>query len=146
VAAGSLSAQGQIAFDTTAKIQAAFFERVAWPGNDIRDLIIERNAESSWKVGATARLVNLVPLRRNEGVSGGETLIFDFTADQIVVDNEIALSGQLSGNRTSDGMGKAQFLGTMLVDGTPLITEADLEMGFGVNGDRITGTGLIGGG
>ena len=27
----------------------------------------------------------------NEGVSGGETLIFDFTADQIVVDNEIAL-------------------------------------------------------
>ena len=74
VAAGSLSAQGQIAFDTKAKIQAAFFERVAWPGNDIRDLIIERNAESSWKVGATARLVNLVPLRRNEGVSGGETL------------------------------------------------------------------------
>ena len=146
VAAGSLSAQGQVAFDTKAKIQAAFFERVAWPGNDIRDLIIERNAESSWKVGATARLVNLVPLRRNEGVSGGETLIFDFTADQIVVDNEIALSGQLSGNRTSYGMGKAQFLGTMLVDGTPLITEADLEMGFGVNGDRITGTGLIGGG
>ena len=146
VAAGSLSAQGQIAFDTTAKIQAAFFERVAWPGNDIRDLIIERNAESSWKVGATARLVNLVPLRRNEGVSGGETLLFDFTAYQIVVDNEITLSGQLSGTRTSDGMGKAQFLGTMLVDGTPWITEADLEMGFGVNGDRITGTGLIGGG
>jgi hypothetical protein len=146
VAAGSLSAQGQIAFDTLDKIQAAFFERVAWPGNDIRDLIIERNAESSWKVGATARLVNLVPLRRNEGISVGETLIFDFTADQIVVDNEIALSGQLSGNRTSDGLGKAEFLGTMLVDGTPLITEADLKMSFGINGDRITGTGLIGGG
>ena len=146
VAAGSLSAQGQIAFDTTAKIQAAFFERVAWPGNDIRDLIIERNAESSWKVGATARLVNLVPLRFNKGVSGGETMVFDFTADQIVVDNEIALSGQLSGNRTSDGMGRAKFLGTMLVDGAPMITEADLEMGFGINGDRITGTGLIGGG
>ena len=146
VAAGSLSAQGQVAFDTSANIQAAFFERVAWPGNDIRDLIIERNAESFWKVGATARLVNLLPLRRNQGVSGGETLIFDFTADQIVVDNEIALSGQLSGNRTSDGMGKAKFLGTMLVDGAPLITEADLEIGFGINGDRITGTGLIGGG
>jgi len=146
MAAGSLSAQGQVAFDTTGQIQAAFFERVAWPGNDVRDLIIERNAESSWKVGATARLVNLVPLRRNEGVSGDETLIFDFTADQIVVDNEISLSGQLSGNRTSDGMGKAKFLGTMLVDGAPLITEADLEMGFGINGDKIVGTGLIGGG
>ncbi|MDA9824620.1 AsmA-like C-terminal domain-containing protein [Alphaproteobacteria bacterium] len=146
MAAGSLTAQGQVAFDTTGQIQAAFFERVAWPGNDVRDLIIERNAESSWKVGATARLVNLVPLRRNEGVSGDETLIFDFTADQIVVDNEISLSGQLSGNRTSDGMGKAKFLGTMLVDGAPLITEADLEMGFGINGDKIVGTGLIGGG
>ncbi|MDA8872994.1 AsmA-like C-terminal domain-containing protein [Alphaproteobacteria bacterium] len=146
MAAGSLSAQGQVAFDRTGQIQAAFFERVAWPGNDVRDLIIERNAESSWKVGATARLVNLVPLRRNEGVSGDETLIFDFTADQIVVDNEISLSGQLSGNRTSDGMGKAKFLGTMLVDGAPLITEADLEMGFGINGDKIVGTGLIGGG
>ena len=146
VAAGSLSAQGQIAFDTAANIQAAFFERVAWPGNDIRDLIVERDAASSWKVGATARLVNLLPLRRNQGVSGGETLIFDFTADQIVVDNEIALSGQLSGNRTSDGMGKAKFLGTMLVDGAPLITEADLEMGFGINGDKVIGTGLIGGG
>ncbi|MDB0013810.1 AsmA-like C-terminal domain-containing protein [Alphaproteobacteria bacterium] len=146
MAAGSLSAQGQVAFDTTGQIQAAFFERVAWPGNDVRDLIIERNAESSWKVGATALLVNLVPLRRNEGVSGDETLIFDFTADQIVVDNEISLSGQLSGNRTSDGMGKAKFLGTMLVDGAPLITEADLEMGFGINGDKIVGTGLIGGG
>ena len=87
-----------------------------------------------------------MPLRRNEGVSGGETLIFDFTADQIVVDNEITLSGQLSGNRTSNGMGKAKFLGTMLVDGAPLISEADLEIGFGINGDRITGTGLIGGG
>jgi hypothetical protein len=38
-----------------------------------------------------------VPLRRNEGVSGGETLIFDFTADQIVVDNEIALVGSVIG-------------------------------------------------
>ncbi|HBV78245.1 MAG TPA: hypothetical protein DEB58_01125, partial [Alphaproteobacteria bacterium] len=44
MAAGSLSAQGQVAFDTTGQIQAAFFERVAWPGNDVRDLIIERNA------------------------------------------------------------------------------------------------------
>ena len=146
MAAGSLSAQGQIAFGTTGQIQAAFFERVAWPGNDIRDLIIERNGDSSWKVGATARLVNLVPLRRNEGVSGGETLIFDFTADQIVVDREITLSGQLSGNRTGDGVGQAGFLGTMFVHGTPLITEGDLKMGFGSGNEHIAGTGLIGGG
>ena len=45
MAAGSLSAQGEeVAFDASGHVQAAFFERVAWPGNDLRDLIIEQNA------------------------------------------------------------------------------------------------------
>ena len=30
-------------FDTAGALQAGFFERVAWPGNDIRDMIIESN-------------------------------------------------------------------------------------------------------
>lgn len=127
-------------------MQAALFDRVAWPGNDIRDLIIERNGQDLWKVGATARLVNLVPLRRNEGVSGGRSLIFDFTADQIVVDNAISLSGQLSGRRGGDGVGTANFLGTMLAHDKPLITEANLIMQFGAGAEQIKGTGLIGGG
>ena len=76
----------------------------------MRDLIIEQNAAASWKVGATAKLINLVPLRRNEGFSGGETLVFDFTADRIVVDDDITLSGQLSGKRDSSGIGTAEFL------------------------------------
>jgi len=146
MAAGSLSARGQVAFGTAGQVQAAFFERVAWPVNDLRDLIIERNATASWKVGATARLVNLVPLRRNEGVSGGETVIFDFTADRIVVDDDITLSGQLSGERDSDGIGNAKFLGMLSVHGKPLVTEADLNMSFGSRKEIVTGTGLIGGG
>ena len=96
MAAGSLSAQGQVAFGLYGQVQAAFFERVAWPGNDLRDLIIEQNAAALWKVGATAKLVNLVPLRRNEGVSGGETLIFDFTADRIVVDDDTLSASSLA--------------------------------------------------
>ena len=146
MAAGSLSAQGQVAFGLYGQVQAAFFERVAWPGNDLRDLIIEQNAAASWKVGATAKLINLVPLRRNEGVSGGETLIFDFTADRIVVDEDITLSGQLSGKRDSSGIGNAKFLGMLSVHGKPLITEADMKMHFGSREEMITGTGLIGGG
>ena len=114
MAAGSLSAQGQVAFGVSGQVQAAFFERAAWPGNDLRDLIIEQNAAASWKVGATAKLVNLVPLRRNEGFSGGETLIFDFTADRIVVDDDITLSGQLSGKRDGSGIGNAKFLGNVV--------------------------------
>ncbi len=146
MAAGSLSAQGQVAFGVNGQVQAAFFERVAWPGNDLRDLIIEQNAAESWKVGATAKLVNLVPLRRNEGVSGGETLIFDFTADRIVVDDDITLSGQLSGKRDSSGIGNAEFFGMLSVHGKPLITEADMKMRFGSREEMMTGTGLIGGG
>ena len=146
MAAGSLSAQGQVAFGQYGQVQAAFFERVAWPGNDLRDLIIEQNAAALWKVGATAKLINLVPLRRNEGVSGGETLIFDFTADRIVVDDDITLSGQLSGKRDSSGIGNAKFLGMLSVHGKSLITEADMKMRFGPQEEMITGTGLIGGG
>ena len=146
MAAGSLSAQGQVAFGLYGQVQAAFFERVAWPGNDLRDLIIEKNAAASWEVGATAKLVNLAPLRRNEGFSGGETLIFDFTADRIVVDDDITLSGQLSGKRDSNGIGNAEFLGMLSVHGKPLITEADMKMRFGSQEEMVTGTGLIGGG
>ena len=104
-----------MAFGLSGQVQAAFFERAAWPGNDLRDLIIEQNAAESWKVGATAKLINLVPLRRNEGFSGGETLTFDFTADRIVVDDDITLSGQLSGKRDSSGIGTAEFFGMLSV-------------------------------
>ncbi len=146
MAAGSLSAQGQVAFGISGQVQAAFFERAAWPGNDLRDLIIEQNAAASWKVGATAKLINLVPLRRNEGVSRGETLTFDFTADRIVVDDDITLSGQLSGYRDSSGIGNAEFFGMLSVHGKPLITEADMKMSFGTPEEMVAGTGLIGGG
>ncbi len=146
MAAGSLSAQGQVAFGVSGQVQAAFFERAAWPGNDLRDLIVEQNAAASWKVGATAKLINLVPLRRNEGLSGGETLVFDFTADRIVVDDDITLSGQLSGKRDSSGIGTAEFFGMLSVHGKPLISEADLKIRFGSREEMFTGTGLIGGG
>ncbi|MDB2528142.1 AsmA-like C-terminal domain-containing protein [Alphaproteobacteria bacterium] len=146
IVAGSLVAQGQVAFDTSGAVQAGFFERVAWPGNDIRDLIIESNQDKSWQVGASAKIIDLVPLRRNKGVSGGETINFDFTADQIIVDDQISLSGQLVGARSADGAGNAEFSGSLLVRGEPLITEAQFGIAFGAGDDAIAGIGLIGGG
>ena len=146
IVAGSLVAQGQVAFDTSGAVQAGFFERVAWPGNDIRDLIIESNQDKSWQVGASAKIIDLVPLRRNKGVSGGETINFDFTADQIIVDDQISLSGQLFGARSADGAGNADFSGSLLVRGEPLITEAQFGIAFGAGDDAIAGIGLIGGG
>ncbi len=72
VDAGSLTAQGQMIFSASGQVQAALFQRAVWQGNDLRDLIIESGAQSSWKVGATARRVDLSPLRANKGVSGGK--------------------------------------------------------------------------
>ncbi len=146
IVAGSLVAQGQVVFDTAGALQAGFFERVAWPGNDIRDLIIESNQDKSWQVGANAKIIDLVPLRRNKGVSGGETVNFDFTADQIIVDNQISLSGQLVGTRSAKGAGEAEFSGSLLVRGEPLITEAQFGIVFGTGDETIKGIGLIGGG
>ena len=146
IVAGSLVAQGQLVFDTAGALQAGFFERVAWPGNDIRDLIIESNHDKSWQVGANAKIIDLVPLRRNKGVSGGETVNFDLTADQIIVDNQISLSGQLVGARSAQGVGEAEFSGSLLVRGAPLITEAQFGIVFGTGDETIRGVGLIGGG
>jgi hypothetical protein len=146
IAAGSLFAAGQVIFDASGMVQAALFERAAWPGNDLRDLIVERGADRLWKIGATAKLVNLEPLRRNKGVSGGKAVAFDFTSDKIIIDNKISLSGQLVGKRDQQGDGTVAFLGTFQVDNKPLITEAKLDMAFGPDGERFSGTGLIGGG
>ena len=146
IVAGSLVAQGQVVFDMAGTLQAGFFERVAWPGNDIRDLIIESNQDKSWQVGANAKIIDLVPLRRNKGVSGGEMVNFDFTADQIIVDNQISLSGQLVGARSARGAGEAEFSGSLLVRGEPLITEAQFGIVFGTGDETIRGIGLIGGG
>ena len=146
VVAGSLVAKGQAAFDTAGHVQAGFFERVAWPGNDIRDLIFESNQDKSWKVGASAKIIDLVPVRRNKGVSGGEKINFDITADQIIVDDQISLSGQLVGVRSALGAGNAEFSGSMLVQGKPLIKEAQFRIEFGAGDETIKGIGLVGGG
>ena len=145
VDAGSLTAQGQVIFSASGQVQAALFQRAAWQGNDLRDLIIESGAQSSWKVGATARRVDLSPLRANKGVSGGKAIAFDFTGEEIVIDDKITLSGQLVGRRDERGQGTVEFLGSLLVKDTPLITEGKLDIGFGPAGETMTGAGLIGG-
>ena len=78
-------------------------------------------------------------------MSGGET-VTDITADQIIVDNQISLSGQLVGARSAQGLGEAEFSGSLLVRGEPLITEAQFGIVFGTGDETIKGIGLIGGG
>ena len=142
---GSLAAQGQIALARDGGVQAALFDRVSWPGNDIRNMSIERGGSGYWQVDATARTIDLTPLRENQGVGEGEPVIFDVIADQINVGQDIALNGHLTGEKNADGGGKATFNGNLQYEGRPLITEASVDLRYGVGGDFVNGTGLVGG-
>ena len=66
ISLGSLSVLGQVALGPGVR-QGALLERIKWPGNDLRDVIIENSGEGV-KVSATARIIDLVPLRRNSGI------------------------------------------------------------------------------
>ena len=145
ISLGSLSAVGQVVMGESNNVRGALFERVVWPGNDIRDLILETGSKGEWKIGATARLIDLVPLRRNKGVSEGKPISFDIVADNIVIGQDIVLQGHITGNKQTDGGGKATFSGNLLRSNNPMITEAEMVLSYGQKGDLLNGTGLIGG-
>ena len=142
---GTLAAKGQLALGVDGSLQAAFFNKLTMPGNDIRDLIIETSANDGWSVSAAARTIDLVPLRRNEGVGGGAPITFDVTADTIFIDAQNSLSGHLQGLRDDAGNGQAVFSGTLLAKGKPLVSEGQMTVDFGPRGDQLRGAGLIGG-
>ena len=142
---GTLAASGQLALGVDGSLQAAFFNKLTMPGNDIRDLIIETSDNGGWSVSAAARTIDLVPLRRNKGVGGGTPINFDVTADTIFIDAQNALSGHIQGSRDEAGNGQAVFSGTLLAKGKPLVSEGQMTVDFGPKGDRLRGAGLIGG-
>ena len=142
---GSLAAQGQIALARDGGVQAALFDRVSWPSNDIRSMNIERGGSGYWQVDATARTIDLTPLRENQGVGEGQPVMFDIIAEQINVGQDIALNGHLTGEKRADGGGKATFNGNLQYEGRPLITEASVDLSYGVDGDFVNGAGLVGG-
>ncbi len=142
---GTLAAKGQLALGLDGSVQAAFFNKLTMPGNDIRDLIIETSENGGWNVSAAARTIDLVPLRRNKGIGGGVPVTFDVTADTIFIDAQNALSGHIQGSRDDAGNGQAVFSGTLLARGKPLVSEGQMTVDFGPRGDQLRGAGLIGG-
>ena len=145
ISLGSLSVIGQVALGQGGNVQGAFLDRIKWPGNDLRDVIIE-NSGDGMKIGAQARIIDLAPLRRNRGVGGGRKIDFDLVADQFVVGDGITLGGHLTGVKQKGGGGNAVFTGDLLFKGSPLIEEAELKLLFGEDGEVLQGTGLVGGG
>ncbi len=147
--AGSLKAVGRVDFgqrgDGSFGLTKAVFERLNWPGNDIRTMMLSRDENQHWVVEAEAVQIDLVPLRRNLGIGEGRPVSFDILADQIFVGDGITLSGHVTGNKEGDGGGEASFSGNLLYNKRPLINESELQLSFGKGGDFVNGVGVIGG-
>jgi len=140
-----LSADGRISFDESGRFLGAFFNHIAWPGNDISNITLERNAENILRVDADARIIDLTPLRREESPGKGMSLIVDLTADRIIMDEKASFSGHMFFETREDGVGKATLLGNLFLNGKPMLTEGSLEAEFGQGRDIMRGHGLVGG-
>ena len=140
-----LSADGRITFDESGRFLGAFFNHIAWPGNDISNITLEQNADNILRVVADAKIIDLTPLRREESPGKGMSLIVDLTADRIIMDEKASFSGNMFFETRQDGVGKAKLLGNLFLNGNPMLTEGSLEAEFGQGKDIIRGKGLIGG-
>ena len=143
---GSLMARGRLSFDDEGQIASGYFDEVLTPGNELSAVLVERQTDGVFEITAEGRRLNLRPLRRNEGLSKGQALRFDLTADQLLVDQAITLSGHLKGETKSDGNGVVTLQGSLSVNGKPLLSEGTIEAHFGPSGEHLSGVGLIGGG
>ena len=140
-----LSIRGDVSFDESGAFLGAFFDEVAWPGNDISEITIERNEDNVLRISADAKIIDLTPLRREESPGEGATLEIDLTANRIVLDEHVSLSGNVDLKTNEDGTGKAIFLGSLFLNGKPYMTESTLTAMFGSGDDLMEGRGLIGG-
>ncbi|MGC6484060.1 MAG: DUF3971 domain-containing protein [Candidatus Puniceispirillales bacterium] len=140
-----LRARGQISFDETGRFLGAFFDEMAWPGNDISFVTIERSGDDVLTISASAELIDLTPLRREESPGEGFAMTVDLTADRIILDQMVTLSGNVSFTTDKDGQGKADFLGGLFLKNKEFMTEAAFTALFGGGNDLLEGRGLVGG-
>ena len=140
-----LAIKGDAHFDESGGFLGAFFDTVSWPGNDISKITIDRNADNVLRISADAKIIDLTPLRREDSPGEGMSLDIDLTANRIVLDEKVSLSGNVSLKTEKDGMGNAAFLGTLYLSGKPFMTESSMTALFGSGGDLMEGRGLIGG-
>ena len=104
---GSLSGAGEILFNGPEAgplgIREARFQNLIWPGNDITELALSASKADGWQLEGSAKLIDLVPLRRNRGLGAGRAIGFTFLADRIIAGDGISLSGEISGSKRSAG-------------------------------------------
>ena len=143
--ASSLQAKGRLAFDADMSLNHGFLEQVVVPGNRIDTVLLERDENGIMKLTAEGEQINLVPLRRNEGLAKGRALKFDVTSENIVLGKDIIFNGHLEGQTTSQGGGEARLQGNLIVKGDPLLNEGTIDAMFGAQGEFLSANGVIGG-
>ena len=149
IEAGSLAMVGRAGFTAPqgngVAILEASFRRLGWPGNDIGMLELSRDVDGDWLITAEAKLIDLVPLRRNLGIGKGRPVSFDILAEKIILGDGLSLSGHISGNKKAVGGGKASFSGNLSRRTRTLISEGEFQMSFGSGGEFLNGVGIVGG-
>ena len=149
IEAGSLAMVGRAGFAAPKgngiTISAASFRRLGWPGNDIGMLELSRDVDGDWLITAEAKLIDLVPLRRNRGIGKGRPVSFDILAERIILGDGLSLSGHISGNKKAAGGGEASFSGNLSHRTRTLISEGEFQMSFGSGGEFLNGVGIVGG-
>ncbi|MGB0804901.1 MAG: AsmA-like C-terminal domain-containing protein, partial [Candidatus Puniceispirillaceae bacterium] len=149
IEAGSLAMVGRAGFAAPKgngiTISEASFRRLGWPGNDIGMLELSRDVDGDWLITAEAKLIDLVPLRRNRGIGKGRPVSFDILAERIILGDGLSLSGHISGNKKAAGGGEASFSGNLSHRTRTLISEGEFQMSFGSGGEFLNGVGIVGG-
>jgi len=149
IEAGSLEVVGRAGFAASKgngiAVTDASFRRLSWPGNDIGMLELSRDFDGNWLIKAEAKLIDLVPLRRNLGIGKGQPVSFDILAERIIVGDGLSLSGHISGNKKAAGGGEALFSGNLSHRTRTLISEGEFQMSFGSGGEFLNGVGIVGG-
>lgn len=140
-----LSINGDVSFDESGQFLGAYFDHVSWPGNDISQITIEFDQDNVMNISADAHVIDLTPLRREESPGEGMRLEIDLTANRIVLDEKVSLSGNVALSTEENGIGGATFLGTLFLNGEEFMREGTMTALFGGGQDLMEGRGLIGG-
>ncbi len=143
--ASSLKAKGRVALDPDLSINHGYLEQVVLPGNRVDTILLDRDENGMMQVTAEGEQINLVPLRRNEGLAKGRDLKFDVTSENLILGADITFNGHLEGQTTKEGGGEARLQGSLMVKDKPLLSEGTVETLFGAQGEFLSATGVIGG-
>lgn len=146
--AGDLRATGDLQFNDDGAFSAAYFEALSWAGNEIDKIFIERKGDDSISLIAEGPLIDLRNLRSagdQQSGAAGIALGFDITSERLMIDDDVALFGQMTGQLVPSGDGTATLQGALLHKGDALLEEGTVTAIFGPSGEYLSAVGLIGG-